>query len=101
MYQLAVQLVGCADFYRGEGIEYIEFRDHCRIQAVELRNKTACNGIEPAAAARAACIRAILVTPVAHFLPRGIKEFRGHGAAADACDIRFVHTDYAINRMWR
>src|SRR6266851_2104515 len=66
----AVELIGGANFDGRECIEYIEFCDDGRVHAVQLRDKTPRDGVEPAAATGAARVGAKLVAPLAHLLAR-------------------------------
>src|SRR5260370_8413126 len=80
----AVELIGGANFDGRECIEYIEFCDDGRVHAVQLRDKTPRDGVEPAAATGAARVGAKLVAPLAHLLARPVTKFPGHGSPSYA-----------------
>src|SRR5260221_4650943 len=99
LVQLAIDLIPDAELKRVQRVEYVELCHREIGEAVDSRGVSHDDGVEPAAAARAARGRAELVAEAADFSLERLAEFRWQRPIADACRVRFHHAKYPVHEV--
>src|SRR5262249_25491963 len=94
---LAVNRVGGANLDLFEAAKHVEQHHGDRIHATQAARVTQGNNIEPTAAPRAPCDRAVFIAAFAQVLAGRVVLFGREGAAADAGRISFHGSDHAVD----
>src|SRR6185437_5745632 len=93
----SVAPISDADGNLFEFVQHVQLCNHQAVKAVDHRRVPQKRDIEPAATARASSDRSKFLAGLAQFLAPFIIRFGGKRPAADARDIGFRNSDYALN----